>query len=57
MRADGLRNREAILKAAADVFARDGFVIALDRIAVEAGRELLAFAPIGDDLAAKAAQI
>ncbi|MBL6426533.1 MULTISPECIES: TetR/AcrR family transcriptional regulator [Maritimibacter] len=37
MRADGLRNREAILKAAADVFARDGFVIALDRIAVEAG--------------------
>lgn len=37
MRADGQRNREAILKAAADVFARDGFVIALDRIAVEAG--------------------
>ncbi|MEC7764072.1 MAG: TetR/AcrR family transcriptional regulator [Pseudomonadota bacterium] len=37
MRADGQRNREAILKAAADVFAREGFVIALDKIAVEAG--------------------
>lgn len=37
MRADGRRNRDAILKAASAVFARDGFVIALDRIAVEAG--------------------
>ncbi len=36
MRADGQRNRDAILRAAAEVFARDGFDIALDRIAMEA---------------------
>lgn len=37
MRADGRRNRVAILRAAAEVFAREGFAVPLERIASAAG--------------------
>lgn len=37
MRADRQRNHEALLAAAAKVFAREGFAVPLERIAAEAG--------------------